>query len=149
MYRCFLFSDLSLRIHCWTGSVFFPQSVLYLVHFNTILGNQYTNLYCYRCVVFLQSILYLVHFIIVSGERYINSNFEKRSSSRRHSPHSRAMYRLRHVRRILSTCGSSSNIIPWACPLIKLRTSLPITKTSDTYRPRILEANAENKQQEY
>lgn len=38
-----------------------------------------------------------------------------------------------------STQGSSSNMMEWDISLKKPRTNFPMTKTTDTYRPMILE----------
>ena len=67
----------------------------------------------------------------VSGERYRKMSLAYRSSSSLNSHISRTRYMSRHSSMILSTCGSSRNIMVMYWPVLDSRSKRPIKRMND------------------
>lgn len=75
---------------------------------------------------------------MVSGDRYKKMSFSNICSSSSNSPVSRTTKMSVHSFSTRSTFGSSSNMMERDIPLKNSRTNLPITSTTDMYKPTML-----------
>lgn len=123
---------LRCAVHLWENICIHPVKIFLsfvTIHIHTIV--KYKSYWFFWRVIL----------IMVSGERYKKMSFSNSCSSISISPVSRTMKISLHSLSTRSTHGSSSYMMDRDIPVKNSRTNLPTTRTTDMYRPTILQKN--------